>query len=355
MKIGIYSPYLETLTGGEKYILTAAACLTSSHTVSLFWDGNERDFKEKVSRKFGLDLQKISFRKNIFSSNIPFRERLFQSKNYDRIIVLSDGSIPFVWPKLILHFQTPMEWINMDNVKTFLKMKRVYRVVCNSFFTKKYIDRKFSTNSYVIYPPVEIHKVNRKKENVILNVGRYGIYTAGSSYKKQEVLIEIFKEMINKGLKKWKLILVLSMRNEDIKEVEKLKVNTKGFPIEFVINPDNTQLWELYNSSKIYWHASGFGEDIEKHPDRAEHFGMATAEAMGVGTVPVVINTGGQPEIVVDGESGFLWNTKEELIHKTTLLMEDNELRETMAKNGEKRVEVFKKQRFCEEFLQLIS
>lgn len=82
---------------------------------------------------------------------------------------------------------------------------------------------------------------------------------------------------------------------------------------------------------------------------------MATAEAMGVGTVPVVINTGGQPEIVVDGESGFLWNTKEELIHKTTLLMEDNELRETMAKNGEKRVEVFKKQRFCEEFLQLIS
>ena len=55
MRIGIYDPYLDTLSGGEKYMLSAASCLAKEHKVFIFWDkdkdpewGLDRFFAEKV-------------------------------------------------------------------------------------------------------------------------------------------------------------------------------------------------------------------------------------------------------------------------------------------------------------------
>jgi hypothetical protein len=55
------------------------------------------------------------------------------------------------------------------------------------------------------------------------------------------------------------------------------------------------------------WHATGYGFDAEQYPAKQEHFGMTTVEAMSAGAVPVVLNTGGQREIVTHGDDGFLW------------------------------------------------
>jgi glycosyltransferase involved in cell wall biosynthesis len=57
----------------------------------------------------------------------------------------------------------------------------------------------------------------------------------------------------------------------------------------------------------------GYGEDPERHPERFEHFGMTTAEAMAAGCVPMVIAAGGQVEIVRDGGDGFWWSSPAEL------------------------------------------
>ena len=107
--------------------------------------------------------------------------------------------------------------------------------------------------------------------------------------------------------------------------------------------------------AKIYWHASGFGEDVEKHPELAEHFGMSTVEAMGAGVVPVVINTGGQKEIVTDGENGLLWNTLEELLEKTKQVVQDENLRTELSQNAMKRARDFGKERFYNEVQRLIT
>ncbi len=109
MKIGIFTPYLDTLSGGEKYILTLALCLAKKNSVSLFWDRNEEaGIKETVLRKFGLDITPILFDKNIFSKTTPFYSRFKESKKYDIIIVLSDGSIPLLGCKTYIHFQLPL-------------------------------------------------------------------------------------------------------------------------------------------------------------------------------------------------------------------------------------------------------
>ena len=121
-------------------------------------------------------------------------------------------------------------------------------------------------------------------------------------------MINAFKEMVTKGLKDWKFVLAVSVQKKDETEFEVMQKAAKGFPIEFLVNKSNDELWDIYSKAKIYWHASGFGEDLEKNPEYAEHFGISTVEAMGAGAVPVVINAGGQTEIVADGENGFLWN-----------------------------------------------
>ncbi len=57
----------------------------------------------------------------------------------------------------------------------------------------------------------------------------------------------------------------------------------------------------------------------------AEHFGMATIEAMHCGAVPVVCRDGGQVEIVTP-EVGRTWSTLDELVAHSRELVADRAL-----------------------------
>lgn len=359
MKIGIFDPYLDTLAGGEKYILTVASCLAEKNDVSILWDEKkEKELKEKIKTKFGFSIDFIPFEKNIFNAAITFPQRFFKSRKYDVLIALSDGSIPFVACNLFLHFQSPLPWVGKPSVKTKIKLSRVKKIFCNSLFTKSYIDKKFGINSVILYPPLIRVPNDEKieKENVILNVGRYGIKEAGSSYKKQEVMVDTFIAMVRNGLKKWEFVLVMSIfspkQEEELKELEK---RIEGFPIRIDKNPNNAALWHYYKKAKIYWHAAGFGENIDLHPDRAEHFGIATVEAMSMGTVPVVIDAGGQKEIVDEGENGFLWNTQKELEEKTEQIIKNEPLRKKLSEKAQEKASKYEQGRFCQELRVIIG
>src|SRR3989344_2979333 len=140
--------------------------------------------------------------------------------------------------------------------------------------------------------------------------------------------------MIDEGLKNWKFVIATSVRPNEEKEFEKLKTKAKNYPIEFLVNKKNDDLWDIYSKAKIYWHATGFGEDLKTRPDFAEHFGISTVEAMGGGAVPVVINAGGQIEIVDEGVNGFLWENPGELEEKTLRLINSSKLQEGMGKEA---------------------
>lgn len=354
MKIGIYDPYLNTLGGGEKYILTAASCLAKNQEVFLFW--NEDNVLSKAEQKFGIDLQNVKFTRNIFEEKMSPLQRERLLRLYGRIIYLSDGSIPFLFSKkLILHFQFPIDWVKLS-IKTKLKLSRVRSIICNSSFTKSYIDKTLHVNSSVLYPPVEI-KVNKKikKENIILHVGRFGMTIERSNYKKQDVMIAAFKEMVDRGLKGWTFVLIISLRNEHRENYQKLRDLAGNYPIEFIENPENKKLWEIYSKAKIYWHASGYEEDLAKHPEYAEHFGISTVEAMGAGCVPIVINAGGQREIVQNEKNGFLWDTVLNLQDKTLFVIRNKNIWAEFSQNAKTRAEVFAGDRFCRDIQDVIE
>jgi glycosyltransferase involved in cell wall biosynthesis len=118
-------------------------------------------------------------------------------------------------------------------------------------------------------------------------------------------------------------------------------------------NVGAAELKRAYERAKIFWHATGYGEDDLRRPDLAEHFGMATAEAMAAGCVPIVINRGGQREIVEHGVNGFLWDTVEELKEYTLRLTHDDRLLTRMSESARRRAQCFSRENFLRPFLAL--
>jgi len=354
VKIGIYDPYLDDLGGGEKYMMSIAHCLSTNHQVTVFWD--EKSDLEVLQQRFSIDLSKITVSPNIFTKQIALIDRLIKSKEFDAMLILSDGSIPILWTKkLFIHIQQPLQNVKTTSLLTKFKISRINNFFCNSKFTKSFIDKKYYTKSKIVYPPITLHPKNIKKENIILHVGRFRVKNVGiEDYKKQGVMIKTFNEMVKEGFKNWKFILAVSVLDENIDQFEELKKTAEGFPVTFFVNKKNDELWDLYNKAKIYWHASGFGEDLDNHPEFAEHFGISTVEAMGAGAVPIVINAGGQKEIVEDRKNGLLWNTLEELQKRTRELSENNKLLLELSASAKVRAQEFSGDRFCTEILQLL-
>jgi glycosyltransferase involved in cell wall biosynthesis len=354
VRIGIFDPYLDDLGGGEKYMMTIAQCLSENHKVDVFWD-NINDFKG-LNQRFPLDLSKVKLIPNIFSPRVSTVKRLIETKKYDVIIFLSDGSLPWVLSKkLFVHIQQPLKIMQTSSLIDRLKIARVTRFFCNSEFTKSFIDKRFHLKSVVLYPPVALDPKDIEKENIILHVGRFRVRNVkNEDYKKQGVMIDAFKKMIDKGFKNWRFVLAVSVQDKDRDTFEIMKKRAMGFPIEFLVNKNNNELWDVYSKAKIYWHASGFGEDLDSNPEYAEHFGISTVEAMGAGVVPVVINAGGQKEIVSEGINGFLWDTIDELELKTLKLAKDDSLLKKLSLKAITSSKKFSKEKFYQEVNDLI-
>jgi len=346
MKIGFYNPYFDGLGGGERYTLTIASHWSKTHEVVLFWD--DPNIVGLAEKRFGIDLTNVRVVPNIFK-NANIFGKLWESRRYDLIFFLSDGSIPASLAKHnILHFQVPFVSVLSDP----WKLKRYDAIVCNSKFTKNELDPELGEGAVVIYPPVQLVPQSKrtKKRNQILSVGRFTSYFQA---KKQEILIDAF----TKGYKSnvfadWVLVLAGGLLPSDQQYFDSLAHSVHGVPIRLLPNISNDELIALYQSSKFYWHAAGFGEN---NPAQMEHFGITTAEAMSAGVVPLVYGAGGQLEIVTNEESGLIWKTPEELIQKTAALIEDQKKYAVLSEGAVTRAKDFSDTRFIRGFDALIA
>ncbi|HRJ42963.1 MAG: glycosyltransferase [Caldilineaceae bacterium] len=195
-----------------------------------------------------------------------------------------------------------------------------------SEFTRRWTLAYWQRESKIIYPPVVVDDLPPlPKKKRILSVGRFFV---AFHNKKHLVMIEAFKAMCHQGLEGWELHLAGEAIDNPIHQayLRTVQEAAQRYPIHIHTNRPREELLRLYGESAIYWHAAGYGEDEAHQPDKFEHFGMTTVEAMAAGCAPVVIGKGGQPEIVEHGQSGFVWQTLDELQGYTRQLIEDEEL-----------------------------
>lgn len=344
-----YDPYIDTVGGGERYVFTLVEhLLKNDWQVDVLW--NSPEVKEKLKSRFGLELQLVNF----IPPSVSFFDKYKLMKKYDSTFWLSDGSVPFMFSKNnILHFQVPFHDINGKSIINKVKFRNINSVVCNSEFTKGFIQEEFGIKTDVVYPPVDIAGFKPgQKENIILYVGRFSQLLQS---KRQDVLVNVFKKMTDQGLKDWRLVLAGAIDIGGTEYFNNLKSSVVGYPIELVSNSDFDSIKRLYAKARIFWNASGYEIDEKKSPEKVEHFGITTVESMSAGCVPIVLGKGGQTEIINNGENGLLWYREQDLSEKTLSLIENEIFFNRVAQKAIFRAKDFSKENFCRKMEAIIN
>jgi glycosyltransferase involved in cell wall biosynthesis len=191
-------------------------------------------------------------------------------------------------------------------------------IAANSQYTADCVRRLWSHDATVLSPPVLMRQAGEKRP-IVLSVGRFFPRESGHS-KKQLELVHAFHAACERGLRGWELHLVGGCKPTERRYVEDVRRAAVGLPVQFHVNAPGDDVEELFASAQIFWHGAGLGEDITRHPDRAEHFGITVVEAMSAGAVPLVYAHGGPAAIVQAHQCGRLYSTIDELAAQTVEL-----------------------------------
>jgi len=336
----IHDPYLDTLGGGERYALTFALALESfGYSVDLAW--KDTSILASAQKRFNLKLKHTQVCSECFddlSLSAGLLRRYQKTKDYDLVFWISDGSLPFLFGKKnFVHFQVPITKLGGNFFTNFIKGLFIHKLVFNSNFTAGVIKKQLPfCSSVVLYPPIDVDSFTPgKKENIILSVARFD---SPSHAKRQDILIRCFGKVYEKN-KDYKLILAGGLKGGE-EYLENVRSMAGKLPIQFVPNPDFAKLKKLYSKAKIFWHAAGYDIDETKEPEKVEHFGITTAEAMSAGAIPVVIDRGGQREII-DGNTGYLCDSIEEMVNSTLSLINAPEKLKLMSGKAIERSKYF--------------
>lgn len=369
-KILVLNPYIPTLGGGEKHMGYLCKNLEEYYKDVridiLVHNYNEINIHDKnyvtieeINKQFGLNLSKTYIKKIDVEPNSDIKRWLINKRKIEAITKEYDIFINFMFLSKHIGKAKTNIYACMFPPKKFIKevqggcLQKIgakyfdwrfinsYKCfISNSQFTNHWLTEYWreKNKNYIVYPPVfseeEIYNryEEKLKKNIIISVGRFFV---GAHSKKQLDMIKFFVNNEDKLEDfEYHLVGAISNKNEDIEYLnEILEIAQKSDRVFIHTNCPFDKLIALYKEAKIFWHGTGYGEDENKNPDKMEHFGITTVEAMSFGAVPVVINKGGQKETVKEAYNGMLWNNEEECIRKTLQLINDDNLRKQLAES----------------------
>jgi glycosyltransferase involved in cell wall biosynthesis len=228
-------------------------------------------------------------------------------------------------------------------------------VVANSQYTAGWVRRWWGISARTVHPPVApIANGPEAKRPEILSVGRF---FAGSHNKNHDFMVGWFREMVRDGLSGWTLRLMgaLGSRPADRDYLERVRELARGMPIEIRTDVPAGELAEAYRRAPIYWHAAGYGRHPRRDPERFEHFGISTVEAMSAGAAALVFDGGGLRETVEPGRSGYAWRTPAELTAATWRLVRDARLRRRLGEGAIARSAEFSPEKFETQIMAVVD
>jgi glycosyltransferase involved in cell wall biosynthesis len=136
-----------------------------------------------------------------------------------------------------------------------------------------------------------------EQRRTILSVGRF---FAGGHNKRQDVVIEAFRRMVERGLVGVELALAGAIHPSPAgrSRFYELQELAAGLPCTLYPNIGRADLATLYGRSAVLVHAAGFGVDPDEFPESLEHFGITPVEAASFGCIPVVYGEGGPRDVI---------------------------------------------------------
>lgn len=225
-------------------------------------------------------------------------------------------------------------------------------IVSISRYTQTWVKRLWNQDSCIINPPVSLQS-RAPKDPIILSVGRF-FDDNGGHCKKQAEMVSAFRRLVERGLKGWTYHVVGGCEIKDLPYLRRVQDLARDLPVQIHVDATGSELKELYSRASIFWHATGLDENERLFPERSEHFGITTVEAMSAGVVPIVIGKGGQLEIVEDGVHGHHFKNLCELIDRTWEVIHTDGLLSKFSLAAQERARLFGPELFGTRFDELM-
>ncbi len=243
-----------------------------------------------------------------------------------------------------------------SSYKTAAGLDTYKSLLADSKFSQKWTKKYWGREAGVLYPPIDTHLFKAaKKEKIILNVGRFFV---GGHAKRQDILIEAFKRMVDQHMvdTDWELHLVggISAGKQHTDYVSTVEASSVGYKIKFHYHASFYELKKYYGKASIYWHATGYGVNANREPIRTEHFGITPVEAMAAGAVPIVYKEGGLSETVGDNEEQT-WKTISELADKTASLINSPKKLARLSRLSVQKAKYFSRENFASQLIDEIE
>lgn len=315
MRIGVFHPPLDLYGGAEVVaVVSANALAQNGYEVVLFTDKmvNEKRITQMVGEPLDSSIKVIvnpSFLQprgkfHLYESAI--RSLIF--KSYCDVLFDTYSCYVFPWIDVsYLHFPCLNNYEFKQNFP-YLKLPHIrhaltipYAVfeknlenydkkllLTNSYFTARVIKDSLGVEPKVLYPPIpnvlfekRVTDFNVPRKDLVLTVARFG----------QGKGLERVPEIAARTAKNIHFIMIGLAH--DLNVVQAVKRKIKDFHLEdkvtIITDASRHQVTSLLSEAKVYLHTT-----------KMEHFGMSIAEAMAMGCIPIVHDSGGAPEFVPD-------------------------------------------------------
>lgn len=338
-RLGLYSPYPLTPGGGERYLLSLAAVLRADYSCTLFTpDRHSRERLATLARELDLPLDHVA---------IESWKNIGQAEKFDVFICMSNEMLPSV-PAIgrlnifLCQFPFPMlpgvyarDWGNLNGYDAMIVYSQF--VVDHVAQAAERLGLKLPP-CHILSPPVPqvlgLGQPPEVRDPIrIVNVGRF---TPAGHCKRQDVMIEAFREVVEQVQRPLELHLVgaLGSLALDRDYLASLQRAARDLPVSFHLNVTPEQIHTLYRRASVYWHMTGANDDVRHKPERFEHFGITIGEAMSAGVIPISLRYGGPSEIITDATNGFLVSDAGELRDRTISLLSSTHRQLTDMRNA---------------------
>ncbi len=354
MKLILIQPYISLKGGFERVMLKIAQHYDAPvYTLEYTPKTTFPEFKNVDIRIIGKDVP--------FSGVLPYRasQGLRYGYNFYNLEIKEDYDVlnahisPSEWirhrnPRVLWYCHTPprevydlyaerMKYRSYKEKFIYSAMTKAYKLIANrvvkkiefiaanSTNTQQRIEKYFERKSTVINPGIEYEKFSNDGDD------KYFLYPSRIlSNKRQEYVINAFKKFQKISKKKdYKLVLAgtLSQNPEHLAYYRRLLLLAKGNNIHIKTNIADKELTGLYSRATAVLFAA-INED----------YGYIPLEGMASSKPVISVNEGGPKETLVDGDTGFLVNSYNEMAERMAYIAEHKSEAEKMGKRGRARV-----------------